>query len=257
MARTTPLARALARDLGIDLETVTGSGRAGRILRADVEAAATGRGGAAGGRGAAATAGGRGAAAGGRGTAAPHPPVGAAHPQSPVGGPPTGRVADRGVGGEPLSTASATVPLVHLTVAVDVEALLDLQDDLGREVTVPDLVVRACGTVLRSDPALDRAIGGDGLAVTHLNVDQLRPLVDPPAVAVLAFGAVLPEVVATGAGIEVRRRMRLTLSIDDRAVDGAAGARFLGRLKTALEHPLQALAENSGRVSGAAGSAKP
>src|SRR5215216_5965407 len=102
MARTTPLARALARDLGIDLETVTGSGRAGRILRADVEAAATGRGGAAGGRG---------AAAGGRGTAAPHPPVGAAHPQSPVGGPPTGRVADRGVGGEPLSTASATVPL--------------------------------------------------------------------------------------------------------------------------------------------------
>jgi pyruvate dehydrogenase E2 component (dihydrolipoamide acetyltransferase) len=295
MARITPLARALARDLGIDLETVTGSGRAGRILRADVEAAAAGRGGAAGGRGTAAP-------HPPVGAAHPHPPVGAAHPQSPVGGPPTGRVADRGVGGEPLSTApaptpapapahatvptptptpaaltptpapatasgpasatapvpaSATVPLVHLTVAVDAEALLDLQDDLGREVTVPDLVVRACGTVLRSDPALDRAIGGDGLAVTHLNVDQLRPLVDPPAVAVLAFGAVLPEVVATGAGIEVRRRMRLTLSIDDRAVDGAAGARFLGRLKTALEHPLQVLAENSGRVSGAAGSAKP
>ncbi|HEV3463118.1 MAG TPA: E3 binding domain-containing protein, partial [Actinomycetota bacterium] len=37
----TPLARAVAVELGIDLATVTGSGRAGRIMRADVEAAAT------------------------------------------------------------------------------------------------------------------------------------------------------------------------------------------------------------------------
>jgi pyruvate/2-oxoglutarate dehydrogenase complex dihydrolipoamide acyltransferase (E2) component len=36
----TPLARAVAADLGVDLASVTGSGRAGRILRADVEAAA-------------------------------------------------------------------------------------------------------------------------------------------------------------------------------------------------------------------------
>jgi pyruvate dehydrogenase E2 component (dihydrolipoamide acetyltransferase) len=37
----TPLARAVAADLGVDLATVTGSGRGGRIMRADVEAAAT------------------------------------------------------------------------------------------------------------------------------------------------------------------------------------------------------------------------
>ena len=91
--------------------------------------------------------------------------------------------------------------------------------------------------VVRSDPTLGAAFGGDVLAVIHLNVDQLRPPVDPPAVAVLALGAVLPEVVATGDGVEVRRRMRLTLSIDDRAVDGVTGARFLGRLKAALEQP--------------------
>ena len=35
----TPLARAVAADLGVDLATVTGSGRGGRIRRADVEAA--------------------------------------------------------------------------------------------------------------------------------------------------------------------------------------------------------------------------
>ena len=106
---------------------------------------------------------------------------------------------------------------------------------------MPDLVARACATVLRADPGLNAALGGDTLAVAHLNVDQLRAMVEPPAVAVLGFGAVLPEVVATGEGIEVRRRMRLTLSVDDRAADGATGARFLGQLKAALEHPLQIL----------------
>jgi pyruvate dehydrogenase E2 component (dihydrolipoamide acetyltransferase) len=176
MPWTTPLVRRLARDLGVDLLGVRGTGRGGRVTRADVEAAAAG----------------------------------------------------------PL-------PLVHLTVAVDAEALLDLQDELGREVGVPDLVARACAMVLRADAALDSALGGDALTVTHLDVDQLRAVVDPPAVAVLGSGAVLPEVVATGGGIEVRRRMRLTLSVDDRAADGATGARFLGQLKAALEHPLQIL----------------
>ena len=96
--------------------------------------------------------------------------------------------------------------------------------------------------LLGTDPALTSAFGGDALTVAHLNVDQLRPPVDPPAAAVLSFGAVLPQVVATGDGVEVRRRVRLTLSIDDQVIDGVTGARFLGRLKTALEHPLQILA---------------
>ncbi|HWC42014.1 MAG TPA: 2-oxo acid dehydrogenase subunit E2 [Actinomycetota bacterium] len=181
MPWTTPLTRRLARDLGVDLERVRGTGRGGRITRADVEAAAAA-------------------------------PVQAAHPP------------------------------VHLTVAVDAEALLDVQDGLGGEVSVPELVARACAMLRQTDPALDSAFGGDALAVTHLDVDQLRPPIDPPATAVLALGAVLAEVVAAGDGIEVRRRMRLTLSIDDRAVDGATGARFLGRLKTALEQPLQSFA---------------
>jgi pyruvate/2-oxoglutarate dehydrogenase complex dihydrolipoamide acyltransferase (E2) component len=194
MPWTTPLTRRLARDLGVDLERVRGTGRGGRVTRADVEAAAAAQGPAA------------------------HPRVAAS------------------------ASAPATPPLVHLTVAVDAEALLDLQDDLGDEVSVPELVSRACTMLVRSDPTLDAAFGGDALAVAHLNVDQLRPPVDHPAAAVLSFGAVLPEVVATDQGIGVRRRMRLTLSIDDRVVGGVDGARFLGRLKAALEQPLQVLA---------------
>ena len=40
----TPLARAVAGDLGVDLAAVAGSGRGGRIMRADVEAFAAGTG---------------------------------------------------------------------------------------------------------------------------------------------------------------------------------------------------------------------
>jgi pyruvate dehydrogenase E2 component (dihydrolipoamide acetyltransferase) len=73
-----------------------------------------------------------------------------------------------------------------------------------------------------------------------LGVDQTMALIDPPQAAVLAVGAVRGEPAAVGDGaVAVRRRMRLTLSIDHRALDGATGAGFLRRLKEVLEHPLE------------------
>jgi pyruvate dehydrogenase E2 component (dihydrolipoamide acetyltransferase) len=41
--------------------------------------------------------------------------------------------------------------------------------------------------------------------------------------------------------IETRERMRLTLSVDHRALDGANGARFLQALKALLESPMRIL----------------
>ena len=43
-------------------------------------------------------------------------------------------------------------------------------------------------------------------------------------------------------GVEVRQVLRLTLSIDHRALDGATGARFLAQLKEVLEQPLRIVA---------------
>jgi pyruvate dehydrogenase E2 component (dihydrolipoamide acetyltransferase) len=74
-------------------------------------------------------------------------------------------------------------------------------------------------------------------------VEQFTAVINPPEAAILAVGAALAEPVAGDDGrVVVRRRMRLTLSIDHRALDGATGAGFLARLKTTLEHPLQILA---------------
>jgi pyruvate dehydrogenase E2 component (dihydrolipoamide acetyltransferase) len=42
--------------------------------------------------------------------------------------------------------------------------------------------------------------------------------------------------------VEVHQLLRLTLSIDHRALDGATGAGFLARLKDLLEHPLRIVA---------------
>jgi pyruvate dehydrogenase E2 component (dihydrolipoamide acetyltransferase) len=76
-----------------------------------------------------------------------------------------------------------------------------------------------------------------------LGVDRFLALIDPPQAAVLAVGAVQGELAVGDDGQPaVRRRMRLTLSIDHRALDGATGAGFLQQLKGALERPLQIVA---------------
>jgi pyruvate dehydrogenase E2 component (dihydrolipoamide acetyltransferase) len=88
--------------------------------------------------------------------------------------------------------------------------------------------------------------GGGTFTVSNLGmfgVEQFTAVINPPEAAILAVGAALPEPAAAEDGaVAVRRRMRVTLSIDHRALDGATGARFLQQLKTTLEHPLQIVA---------------
>ena len=56
-------------------------------------------------------------------------------------------------------------------------------------------------------------------------IDQFTAVINPPEAAILAVGAALGEPVVTDdGGVAVRRRMRLTLSIDHRALDGSTGA---------------------------------
>ena len=43
--------------------------------------------------------------------------------------------------------------------------------------------------------------------------------------------------------VAIRDRMRVTLSVDHRALDGADGARFLQELKKLLEAPLRLLVQ--------------
>ena len=71
-----------------------------------------------------------------------------------------------------------------------------------------------------------------------LGVSRFTAIINPPQVAILAVGSLEDRVVAIeNHGMAVRPQMSMTLAADHRALDGAACARFLGRLKQTLETP--------------------
>jgi pyruvate dehydrogenase E2 component (dihydrolipoamide acetyltransferase) len=89
-------------------------------------------------------------------------------------------------------------------------------------------------------------MGGGTFTVSNLGmlgVEQFTAVINPPEAAILAVGAAGPEPLVMADGqLEIRQVLRLTLSIDHRAVDGATGARFLSQLKDVLEQPLRIVA---------------
>jgi pyruvate dehydrogenase E2 component (dihydrolipoyllysine-residue acetyltransferase) len=66
-------------------------------------------------------------------------------------------------------------------------------------------------------------------------VDHFVAIINPPQCAILAVGQVTARVVAHGEGIAVRPMMTMSLSADHRVVDGAMAARFLQEVKRQLE----------------------
>ena len=68
-----------------------------------------------------------------------------------------------------------------------------------------------------------------------LGVDSFTAIINPPQAAILAVGRVAPRVVTDGDGIEIKSMMTATLSADHRVVDGASAARFLRQIKHYLE----------------------
>jgi pyruvate dehydrogenase E2 component (dihydrolipoamide acetyltransferase) len=72
-------------------------------------------------------------------------------------------------------------------------------------------------------------------------VEQFVAVLNPPQVAILAVGAVKQEAVVIDGEIDVAPIMRMTLSCDHRAIDGAEGAEFLRTLVAFVEEPALAL----------------
>ena len=69
-------------------------------------------------------------------------------------------------------------------------------------------------------------------------IDQFTAIINPPEAGILAIGAVEEKPVVVNGQLEVRQRMRVTMSCDHRAVDGATGAKFLQTVKRYIENPL-------------------
>jgi pyruvate dehydrogenase E2 component (dihydrolipoamide acetyltransferase) len=279
--KASPLARRIARERGIDLSTIAGTGPEGRVVAEDVERAAAG--------------------------AAPLAP---AEP-APV---------SAEVEVEQLSSMRKTIarrlteawqaPVFQLGITVDMERALELRRRLvelhgdGAKPTVSDLITKVCAMALlrhrdvnalyRGDTIelyptanigiavaipkglvvpvirgcerktiaeiaaaraeiVERARSGklqqadlDGGTFTISNlgmfgIERFIAVLNPPQAAILAVGSTEEKPVVVDGQIVVRPRMELTLTCDHRAVDGATGAEFLRDVKAFLEEPGLAL----------------
>src|SRR6266516_2018710 len=69
------------------------------------------------------------------------------------------------------------------------------------------------------------------------DVDSFTAVINPPESAILAVGSITPTPVVVDGQVVVRDRMKVTLSSDHRAIDGATAARFLQEVKQLLEDP--------------------
>jgi pyruvate dehydrogenase E2 component (dihydrolipoamide acetyltransferase) len=298
--RASPLARRLAGDLGVDIAAVHGTGPGGRIVRADVEAAARGDAGAVRPKAPAATP-----------SPSPAPPAGGPPAPSPAGAPaaPGERI--------PLSRLQRTVaarmvastteaPQFTLQRDVDATEAIALRRQLvdaapeRRGPSLNDLIVRAVAMAAAERPDAVSRFDGDALvrpsgihvgiavAVEHgllvpvirdadtkgvgriadearglaarchdgsitpaelegsvisisnlgmFGIDRFAAIINPPESAILAVGRAVARPVVRDGEIVARDVMTLTLSIDHRAVYGADGATFLGRIAELLERP--------------------
>ncbi|HEY3182167.1 MAG TPA: dihydrolipoamide acetyltransferase family protein [Gaiellaceae bacterium] len=72
-------------------------------------------------------------------------------------------------------------------------------------------------------------------------VEQFVAVLNPPQASILAVGATEDRPVVQEGNVVVRPMMTMTLTVDHRAVDGAEAADFLRTLKTFLEDPALAL----------------
>lgn len=278
LAPTSPRVRRIAREQGVALDAVRGTGERGRVTESDL--------------------------------AVPPKPAAAPpalYPGDTVKAPsPTRKTIARR-----LVEAKQTVPHFYLEADLDVEALAALREQVNdgaapeEKVSFNDLLVRASALALRDVPEVN-ASWVDGQIVTHDRADisiavaiedglvtpvlrgvdrlsvravaraakeliararakKLRPeemqggvfsvsnlgmfqvdrflaVINPPESMILAVGATRDVPVVKGGAVVPGKRCAVTLSCDHRVVDGAMGARFLQALRARVERPLTILA---------------
>ncbi|HZI42067.1 MAG TPA: dihydrolipoamide acetyltransferase family protein [Gemmatimonadaceae bacterium] len=286
--RSSPLARRLAREQGVDLGQLRGTGPGGRIIKRDIEAAAS--------------------------VSAGAPP---AAPR--VAPPPVSREGDfqdialtqiRKTIARRLSESIGPVPTFYLTAEYDLgriddmrKAMAALGDDF--KVSVNDVLLKAVATALTQHPEVNAHWLGDRIRMfnrVHLGVavatddglivpvvfdadrksmrqisaevkemaklarerrlkpeqytgstfsvsnlgmygiDQFTAIINPPETGILAVGRAEDKPIVMDGEVAIRKRLRITMSCDHRAVDGAVGARFLQTLGRMIENPMVMLA---------------
>ena len=278
--RTSPLARRLASEKGIQLGAIRGSGPGGRIVKRDIENAK---------------------ATGGAGRSAAAERLAAEGDSKDI---PLTQI--RKTIARRLSESNGPVPTFFLTAEFDATRAAEMRTQLAEmgdqyKASFNDIVIKAVALALAEHPevnahwlndkirqfnrihvamavavedglitpvlfdadrltlweisekardlakrARDRKLmpeeyTGATFTVSNLGmfgIDQFTAIINPPEVGILAIGGVEEKPVVIDGQLEIRQRMRVTMSCDHRAVDGATGAKFLQTVRRYIENPL-------------------
>jgi pyruvate dehydrogenase E2 component (dihydrolipoamide acetyltransferase) len=272
----------MANDRGLDISGVQGSGPGGRIIKRDIESAAS-------------------TASVGRDTPAPgvRPPSAGDFEDLPL-------TQIRKTIARRLSESIGPIPTFYLTAEFDLTRVVEMREamlELGDEykVSLNDILLKAVATSLAQHPEVNAHWLGDRIRVHHrvhlgmavatddglivpvifdadrkrlseisrearelaklarerklkpeqytgstfslsnlgmMQIDQFTAIINPPEVGILAVGTAEDHPVVLNGELQTRKRVRVTMSCDHRAVDGAVGARFLQTLRRLIENPL-------------------
>lgn len=166
-----PLARRMAEQAGVDLSGIQGSGPNGRIVKADVEAAA--------GKPKQAPAAAKPEAAPAAAAASPAPSAAPKAAAPAITAPHTAvpNSSMRKVIAKRLSESKATVPHFYVSMDIELDALLKLRADLNArapkdgpgafKLSVNDLIIKAAARVLRQYPNVNASWTDDAIIQYH------------------------------------------------------------------------------------------
>ena len=133
---------------------------------------------------------------------------------------------------------------IHLGVAIGIDDGLvvpvikfaDQRDIHELGSMVKDFAVRSRDKKLKQDE-----IEGSTFTVSNLGmfgVDEFTSIINQPNVAILSIGAIIEKPVVKEGKIALGKTMKVTLANDHRVVDGVTGAKFLQTLGEFIENPI-------------------
>ena len=209
--KASPLARRIAAERGVDLESIQGSGPKGRIVKADVADAGPGTAPAR--AEAAAPASGRPASAAEPAGPAPELAFDTSIPHE------TEKLSGmRKTIARRLTEAKQTIPHIYLTIDIRIDALLALRTELnsalegrGVKLSVNDMLIKALGIALEQTPKCNVTYGGNAL-IKYSRADV--------SVAVSTPGGLITPIIRDAANKSVAQISREMKDLATRARDG-------------------------------------
>ncbi len=276
--RATPLAKRIAKEHGLDLKSISGSGSGGRIRVSDVEAALDKK-----------------------STGAVLPAAG------------DGKLVKlsgmREIIAKKMLAAKIETAQTYMTVSVDATKIVESRDKLvsivdklvGVRLTINDIIMKITASAISRHPVINTRWTPDGilwLDTIHMGmamaldeglivpviwditkrslseiakarseivqkgkagkltpddmkgstftlsslgmfgIEEFTANINLPETAILAVGAILDKPVVINKELVIRPVMKLTLSYDHRVIDGAKAAQFLNTLRELMEDPI-------------------